>query len=200
MNSSPLIIFVKAPRVGAVKTRLGKSIGAEAACAAYRKMVAQLVARLSDQCEVILRFTPDDARAEIEPWLQPGWRAAPQGPGDLGARLMQSFAEAFAQGAQRVIVIGSDCPSVTSNDIEAAKQSLATHDVALGPARDGGYWLIGLRRSQDDLFEDMAWSTDTVLNETLRRADQAELRVQQLRELSDIDTAADWCEFLAGRS
>ena len=199
MSPHQLIIFLKAPRVGVVKTRLGETIGAEAACAAYRQLLDQLVGCLSDQRDVVLRFAPDDALAEIEPWLRPGWRAASQGPGDLGARLQRGFAEAFAEGAQRAVVIGSDCPTVTSDDISDAVNQLETHEVVVGPARDGGYWLIALRQLQAGLFANMAWSTPAVLAETLRRADQAGLRIHRLRELSDVDTAADWFEFLAGR-
>jgi rSAM/selenodomain-associated transferase 1 len=191
-----LIIFLKAPRAGTVKTRLAESIGAFAAVAAYRQLVETLLASLQVLDEVELRYSPDDAQAEIQPWLRPHWQARPQGEGDLGQRLQAAFAEAFASGANRVVVIGSDCPSVTPGDIHAAWEALVAHDLALGPARDGGYWLIGLRAPQSTLFQGIAWSTDSVFPETLQRAEAADLRVHLLRELADVDTVKEWREFL----
>ena len=199
MNPRQLIIFVKAPRVGAVKTRLAESIGAEAACAAYRQMAGVLVTQLSGEREVLLRFTPDDAGLEIQPWLRSGWRCSPQEAGDLGERLKRAFDDAFGEGATRVVIIGSDCPAITSDDIVAARQALETHDLVLGPARDGGYWLVGLRESQPALFDEMIWSTSTVLRDTLDRARRPGLQTHLRRELMDVDSAAEWQEFLASR-
>src|SRR5256885_12591445 len=102
-----LIIFVKAPRPGFVKTRLASEIGAEKACAAYVKLVTTLLNRLGALEHVELRFTPDDAVTEIARWMRSTWTAAPQGSGDLGARLSRAFDEAFAQGFNRVTIIGS---------------------------------------------------------------------------------------------
>ncbi len=198
MSVEQLIVCVKAPRPGAVKTRLAVSIGDKAACDAYRKMAGQLFSRLSALSNVELRFTPDDAASEIKPWLKTTWEMRPQGQGNLGQRIQAAFAEAFSRGAQRVAIVGSDCPSVTARDIEAAWIALKTTEVVIGPARDGGYWLIALSRPQPALFDGIAWSRDTVLRETLERAEIAGLQVKLLRELSDVDTEADWHDFLAG--
>lgn len=188
-------MFVRAPRPGAVKTRLAETLGATAACDAYRVLVETLLNELSEVADVELRFTPDDASAEIKPWLRKSWQMRPQGQGSLGRRLQTAFAETLSRGAQRVAIIGSDCPSVTSRDIEEAWSALETNDVVIGPARDGGYWLIGLRQPQPTLFDGIAWSTETVLRETLHRAEVVGLRVKFLRELSDVDTEADWRAF-----
>jgi hypothetical protein len=196
MPADQLIIFLKAPHAGAVKTRLAQAIGADAACAAYRRLVEVLLNRLTAIDAVELRFAPDDALEEIKPWLRPGWRAAGQGAGDLGQRLTRAFAEAFATGARRVVVIGSDCPDVTPDDIHAAWASLGRHDLVFGPAADGGYWLIGLCRAEPRLFDGIAWSTDTVLQKTRDRARAAGLTVHLLRELHDVDSDADWRRFL----
>jgi rSAM/selenodomain-associated transferase 1 len=192
-----LIVFVKAPRAGQVKTRLAGEIGTEAACAAYRRLVEELIQGLHPVANVELRFTPDSARTEIQPWLTKAWTAVPQGMGDLGARLERAFDEAFAAGARRVVVIGSDCPEVMASDITAAWRALRSSDAVIGPATDGGYWLIGLRAPQRTLFRGMSWSTDGVLAETSKRAAVAGLAVHRLRELGDVDTAADWRRFLA---
>jgi rSAM/selenodomain-associated transferase 1 len=190
-----LIIFLKAPRPGQVKTRLAKTIGADAACAAYRQLIETVLNRVSSLPGVHLRYAPDDAFAEIQPWLRPGWKAAAQGLGDLGERLHAAFVETFNRGAERVVVIGSDCPGVSARDIETAWAALKGNDVVIGPATDGGYWLIGLRELQPALFKEMAWSTKTVFQETVKRCKTAGLSVKLLRELADVDTEADWLAY-----
>ncbi len=197
MSAQHLIVFLKAPRPGEVKTRLALSLGADGACAAYRRLVETLLKNLSPLHGVELRHAPDDAAAEIAPWLRAGWRARGQGGGDLGRRLQAAFAEAFAAGAQRVVIIGSDCPEVNAGDIQEAWRELRKFDVVVGPAVDGGYWLIGLRQPSPELFEDMAWSSETVLAETMQRARAARRSIQVLRILTDVDTEKEWREFLA---
>jgi rSAM/selenodomain-associated transferase 1 len=197
MRAEHLVIFVRAPRPGTVKTRLAQTIGAPAACGAYQHLVQTLVHRLKHLPEVQLRFTPDDAIDEIRPWLQPGWSVRPQGAGDLGARLSAAFAESFARGAQRVVIIGSDCPDVAQEDIAGAWSELTRRDVVLGPAKDGGYWLIGLRRPRPELFSGVPWGNEMVRAETLERARKAGLSLWILRELADVDTEADWRDFLS---
>ena len=195
-----LFVFVKAPRPGTVKTRLAEAVGGEAACAAYRDLVITLLNQLQSLRAVELCFSPDDASAEIQGWLKADWNSRPQGGGDLGHRLQSAFERAFATGVKRAVIIGSDCPAITAEDICEAWRSLRTHDVVLGPATDGGYWLIGLRRPQPQLFRDIPWSTERVLIETTKRIQQAGLSVQVLRELQDVDTEADWRRFLAWRN
>lgn len=195
-HASRLVVFLKAPRPGSVKTRLAETLGADAACAAYRQLVERLLANLAPLVAVELCFTPPDASSEINPWLRTEWAARPQSEGDLGERLHAAFTEHFLTEAERVVIIGSDCPAVTAADIEDAWLALDGHDVVLGPALDGGYWLIGLRAPQPGLFTAMPWSTDAVFGETMRRARESGLRVATLRELSDVDTAADWERWL----
>ena len=194
-----LTVFVRAPQIGQVKTRLAKALGAAAALYAYKILVAELLNKLKSLPNVELRFTPDKARAQVRQWLQPTWRLAPQGEGELGKRLARAFEEAFRAGIQRVLIIGSDCPGVAAQDVEAAWGSLITHDVVLGPAKDGGYWLIGLRRPRPGLFENVPWSTSAVLETTLSRVRAARLKVKCLRTLADVDTAEDWSEFMRAR-
>lgn len=196
MSAQQLIVFLKAPRPGAVKTRLAQKLGADGACAAYRRLVETLLKRLDPLHGVELRFTPDDAQVEIAPWLRTGWRAKGQGGGDLGRRLQTAFAEAFAAGAQRVVIIGSDCPEVNAADIQEAWRELRKFDVVVGPAVDGGYWLIGLRQPAPELFEGITWSSETVLAETMQRAKAGRRSIQVLRILTDVDTEQEWQEFL----
>lgn len=192
-----LVVFVRAPRPGFTKTRLARQIGPVEAARASIQIADHLFARLRVLPQVEIRFTPDEARAEIQRWLQPGWQARAQGDGSLGERLRRGAAESFARGATHVALIGSDCPHITPGDIEEAWGRLATHEVVLGPAADGGYWLIGLRAAPPRLFEQIDWGTPRVLDQTVERAAELGLTVSLLRSYCDIDTEADWRAYLA---
>ena len=200
MSEEKLIVFVKAPRPGAVKTRLAKAIGAPAARSAYRQLVEMLLNHLQGLGGVEVCFSPDDAGSEIQHWLKERWISSPQGGGDLGPRLHSAFQRAFHAGAKRVAIIGSDCPAVKVEDIREAWGGLQTHDVVLGPATDGGYWLIGLRQLQPNLFRGVQWSTENVFAETIQRVQHASLSVHLLRELADVDTDREWRAFLAAQN
>jgi len=171
-------------------------MGAEGACAAYRRMIDHLMPAVrTSGHSVELRHTPDDASDEFSCWREPGWDLAPQGAGDLGARLERAFAASVAAGYERALVIGTDCPYVTAHDLREAATSLATHEVVIGPALDGGYWLIGMRGLHPELFRTIPWSTAEVTQATLQRAQSSNVAVHRLRELEDIDTLPDWEAF-----
>ncbi|HMJ63821.1 MAG TPA: TIGR04282 family arsenosugar biosynthesis glycosyltransferase [Candidatus Binatia bacterium] len=191
-----LIVFVKAPRPGRVKTRLAQSVGSKAACLIYQILVSRVLAQVGSLRSVELRFHPAAARNEIRQWCRRGWSIAPQGGGDLGERLKRAFREAFSARFDRVALIGSDCPELTARDIEQAWNALDGNDVVLGPSRDGGYWLVALHNSIPKLFAKIPWSTDRVLAATLAHAKSARLRVHLLRELADVDTEDDWKAYL----
>lgn len=196
MNAGRVIVFLKSPRPGFVKTRIAASLDAEAAAAIYQALVGMTLERLVGRVDVELRYTPDDAAAELGNWRRPGWKVRPQGEGDLGERIQRGVVEAFSDGAGRVVVLGTDCPEFEASDIEAAFEALGRHDVVVGPALDGGYWLLGLARPQPDLFREMPWSTDRMLEATLGRARAGGLTVAQLRRLRDVDTLEDWRTWL----
>ena len=191
MSEPRIIIFVKAPRPGFVKTRLADAIGTRNACDAYCMLVNTLLGNLTDLPHAELRFTPDDAEVEISQWVYEGWTAVPQGGGDLGERMQRAITEAQCPA----ILIGSDCPEINLKDIATAHKALGKHDVVLGPAIDGGYWLIGLQSPCPVLFDGILWSADNVLKETLARSEKAGLSVHLLRELADVDTVEDWAAF-----
>lgn len=196
-NAMGLTIMLKAPRLGLAKTRLAATVGNDKALEIYGELLDRLTGQLRELGPVELRFAPDDAGAEVERWLRPGWRTAPQGNGPLGERLERAFRERLGPACGRLAVIGADCPRVTAEDIREAWAALETHDAVLGPALDGGYWLIGLKDPCPALFQEIAWSTERVLEQTLRKAEQAGLRVRLLRKLGDIDTQRDWMDYLA---
>ena len=166
-----IIVFLKAPRPGAVKTRLAQSIGPEAACKAYIEMCRSVLETLRDFNRVQIRFTPDDARQEIQQLLQPGWNSAPQGNGSLGDRMERAFQETIGPA----ILIGTDCPAIEASDLDEARSALDSHPIVIGPARDGGYWLIAMREDNANLFQGINWSTQTVFVETMARAEQSNL-------------------------
>ena len=199
MPRSRLVIFTKAPRSGLAKQRIAAAVGEAEALRIHTELLRSVTTGLRDLRDVELRFTPDDAGAELKPFIQPGWQLAPQGGGDLGQRLGAAFAHHFRSGAERVAIIGSDCPHVTRADILDAWAKLDEHELVLGPAKDGGYWLIALRQSQPELFRDIPWSTDRVLETTLERAQESGLRPELLRELSDVDTLEDWSQYTGSR-
>ena len=193
-------MFVKEPKVGTVKTRLAEKMGAEGACLAYIEMVERLLVVLRGFDAVTLYHTPTHAGHYIRKWSSsnPSWKLREQLDGDLGRRLRRAFLEEFASGEKKVIVIGSDCPSILASDITSASDLLNRRDVVVGPAVDGGYWLIGMRSPHMDLFESMPWSRATLFDQTWRRARTLGLSRAKLRTLADIDTIDDWNEWKGG--
>ncbi len=195
-----LLILLKAPILGTVKTRLAADTGPDTALSIYRRLLDQVVMTLSPLSAVELHFTPATEGQLLSPWLKPGWSLHPQSEGNLGDRMLHAFSQAFATGAKRVVMIGTDCPSVKLADIRRALTVLVDHDLVLGPATDGGYWLIGLNRLHPELFNDINWSTSAVLSETLACAKRLRLSHQLLRPLSDVDTKADWDAYLSAQT
>lgn len=186
-------VFVKLPQPGAVKTRLVPALGAEAAAELSAALVDAVLAATEPEAgeyERLVFYAPRDAAEAVRAWL-PSGRLRHQCEGDLGTRLGDAFARAFARGTARVVIVGSDLPALTRADVRAAFTALDEADVVLGPAHDGGYYLIGLREPRPELFRDVSWSTPAVLAETLDRAAAAGLSVAQLRPLRDLDTPDD---------
>jgi rSAM/selenodomain-associated transferase 1 len=191
MNGDAIALFAKAPRAGAVKTRLSPPLTGDEAAAVAR---ACLEATLR-------RFPPAVPGAwtlflegDPEPWLtrlaaERGVRLATQGTGDLGARLTRAFQALHAGGARRAVAIGSDSPTLDPARIAAALARLDDADAVLGPARDGGYYLIGIRPGREALFQQIPWSTPRVAAETRRRAAEAGWTMAELPEWYDVDDA-----------
>lgn len=180
--------MVKAPEAGRVKTRLARDIGVVGATSFYRHASSAIVGRLGadPRWQTVLAVAPDTAiRARY--WPAPMLRRA-QGHGDLGRR-MQALFDRLPPGP--VVIVGSDCPTIRRDDIAAAFSALGGADAVLGPASDGGYWLVGEWRSPKALpaFPGVRWSSESTLADTV--ANFSERRVAFVRELADVDTAAD---------
>jgi uncharacterized protein len=188
-----LLVFVKHPQPGAAKTRLIPALGPENAAALYRILAEEEIANTrprEGEYRRLFFFAPEDAAGEIESWL-PGERMLPQLGSDLGARMAAAFAAAFAGGARRAVIVGTDVPWVTRQRVLEAFAALDGHDVVLGPAHDGGYYLMGLSRHRPALFDGIPWSTPAVLAATAERAGGLGLSVHHLEALRDIDTIED---------
>ena len=187
-----VVAMLKAPRAGMVKTRLAHSLGAPAATAIYRQLVEHQLRELPPTWPLEIHFAPAEAAADMRAWLgsRPHYEA--QQGDDLGARLLAATASAFGRGARRVIVIGGDCPGLTRDLLEAAAAAAASADVVLGPAADGGYYLIGLRGPQPMLFTDIPWSTPDVFAITCQRVRAAGLALATLPVREDVDDLATW--------
>lgn len=184
-----LCIMVKAPVMGLVKTRLAREIGRSAALNAYRTMTAGLIRRLSTgaQWRLVLAVAPD--RAQMSRAFPASVERIAQGGGDLGAR-MQRVIDRFREEGP-VAVIGSDIPGISRGHIRSAFKTLANHDAVLGPAEDGGYWLIGVgTRRPMTPFANVRWSTEHALADTLANLKGA--RVGLIGQLPDVDTAMEW--------
>lgn len=193
-----LLIFVKFPTPGRVKTRLAASIGAQAASDIHRSCTELTLERLDTfHRESILCYDPPEARERMRAWLGARWSLVPQAGRTLGERLAHAVGEAFAQGATQVVAIGTDSPWLGSVVIEGAFDALRRAEVVLGPTRDGGYYLIGLSRPRPALFTGIRWGTASVCASTTAKARALGLRVRSLRIGYDIDRLADVRRFLA---
>jgi rSAM/selenodomain-associated transferase 1 len=188
-----LLVFLKWPRPGAAKTRLVPQIGAEAAADLYRLLAEEEVrgtAPDAGEYQRLLCFAPAEEGEAIARWF-PGESLWPQPPGDLGGRMAEAFAEGFRRGARRVAIVGTDVPWVSRGHVLRAFAALDDHDLCLGPARDGGYYLLALPGPEPRIFEGIAWSTPRVLPDTLARAEALGLRTARLETLTDVDTLED---------
>jgi hypothetical protein len=183
MRGDRVIVFARAPRLGAVKRRLAKGIGAMGALRFYRGQLAAVLAALSrdGRWRTSIAATPDRARPRWPRRLP----VAPQGSGDLGARMARAM-----RPHRRVVVVGSDIPGIGRADIAAAFRALGRAEAVFGPAEDGGYWLVGMGpRRPAHPFAGVRWSSEYTLADTL--ANFAGRRVALLRTLRDVDTAED---------
>jgi rSAM/selenodomain-associated transferase 1 len=193
---------VRAPQPGRVKTRLAAAIGAQAALRVYTRLaehtLAEARALAADGVEVRVHYAPADAGADVRAWLGEGPVYLAQAEGDLGVRMRDAFARAFADGADRVVIVGSDLPEISAPLLRRAFDLLDGSAAGVGPARDGGYYLLGLREMIGGVFDGIEWSTPGVLAATLDRLRAAGVEPAMLEPLSDVDRVEDlppgWAE------
>lgn len=190
-----LIIFTRYPEPGKTKTRLIPALGPEGAAELQRSMTEDTLnnaRRLKTRRPVSLELRYEGGNKTLmQEWLGEHLTFRAQGGGDLGARMKRAFRDAFRAGARRIVIIGTDCPDLNSELLEAAFDALQRSDVVIGPANDGGYYLIGLRRPLPHLFDGIRWGSEEVLEQTLQRVREVEIHLSLLAWLSDVDRPED---------
>jgi rSAM/selenodomain-associated transferase 1 len=190
-----LIIFTRYPEPGKTKTRLIPALGAQGAAQLHRQMAQQTVEtgrKLMQSRSVSLevRYT-GGSLSQMQDWLGSDLIYNEQGTGDLGDRMNHSFQAGFHQGKSSIIIIGTDCIELNTDILNQAFDTLQQQDLVIGSATDGGYYLIGLRRLIPELFQDIDWGTERVLEQTLARCKPLNLSIGNLPQLSDIDRPED---------
>ncbi|OLP17396.1 hypothetical protein BST81_16505 [Leptolyngbya sp. 'hensonii'] len=190
-----LIIFTRYPEAGKAKTRLIPAIGPQGAADLHRQLTEQTLAtartfQQQHPLTITVAYTGGDEPL-MRTWLGPDLNYQQQSQGNLGDRMADAFRVAFATGAGKVVIMGTDCPAVTVQHLTKAFQFLAEQDLVLGPAIDGGYYLIGLRTPMPELFQGISWSTEQVLAQTLTIGASLHLTMTLLPPLQDIDQPTD---------
>jgi hypothetical protein len=187
MTRELIIVFVKNIKLGKVKTRLAKTIGDQAASEVYRELV-KVTERATNNVATDKRIYFSDTVVNTK-WGD-DYKTVQQGE-DLGERMKNAFIDGFKDGYKYIVLIGSDLPDITSEHLKEGLQALHKNEAVFGPAEDGGYYLIGLSKMQDSVFDNKPWSEPTLLTETLQELKENRVTFTTLDTLNDIDTYED---------
>ena len=190
MKENALIIFVKNPEPGKVKTRIAASVGNDKAIDIYKQLL-QFTSKIAQgvDCERYVYYFPLVLEEDVFPSTE--FQKNLQIKGDLGQKMQAAFSE-IVNKHKSAVIIGSDCAELTPSDIQRAFEELEENDVVIGPANDGGYYLLGMNDLQLFLFKDMPWSGDDLLDETIMKVQDRGLNYSLLNMKSDIDYIEDW--------
>jgi len=190
-EKNALIIFARYPVLGKVKTRLASSFGKEFALGFYkvcsRHLFAEIVRNQNDFFTPFLFCSEKDELKEIIDWAGSGSEYCYQEGSDLGERMSNAFNKVFTLGAKKAVIIGTDVPDISKNLIASSFMLLDEKDFVIGPSTDGGYYLLGMKNLNYDLFSGINWSTETVLNQTINRITENNFSFAKLEQLHDID-------------
>lgn len=189
-TKNALIIMTKNPELGKCKTRLAKTLGDNKALEIYIQLI-DYTANIAKEVNADKFIYSTDIIDNIQRWECPNTFFSIQSQGDLGERMNNAIKNVLEQGYEKVIVLGSDCAEINSNDINNAFEQLNDHDFTLGPALDGGYYLIGMKVFSPSLFSNMQWSTENVLEDTISRIKEINSTYHLLDSKSDIDFEED---------
>ena len=198
-NKLLLVVVAKAPQPTKVKTRLSPELSPDEATSLYRCFIRDRIREVSllNNIDLAISFTPTDSQDYFSRFLSNGFRLFPQRGKDLGQRLHNIFVDQLQQGYNAVTIIDSDTPDLPRTIIQQAFQLLASDgvDAVFGPCHDGGYYLVGMHRPHPELFQNIAWSTATVLQDTLENAEKSGLRTKILKHWNDLDTFEDLLKY-----
>lgn len=187
-----IIIFIKNPVAGKAKTRLAKDVGDETALTIYKSLLNYT--RVTSLLVDAKRYLFYGGEILDDEWDEAQFIKKLQSGGDLGARMSNAFIDVL-QNHNKVLIIGSDCPQLDLLTISEAYQSLDHHDFVIGPSEDGGYYLLGMKELNADVFNDISWSTDTVCNQTIDKIKASNKTYDLLKKLSDVDYKEDWDKY-----
>jgi len=185
--------MIKYPEPGKVKTRLAKDVGSRKAAEIYRHVVACIMKRTrpsSVEFERVVLYDPPELLSDFETWL-PGERYIAQRGHTIGERMDNAIRDLLEMGAEKTVITGADIPDLKSRIIMQAFSALRDADIVIGPAQDGGYYLIGMKSPHPELFQNIPWSTEKVLEETLCKLRRLGLRLNLIETLSDVDAKED---------
>ena len=186
-----LIIFVRKPEPGKVKTRLAATIGDEKTLLIYKELLQHTfeIANAIDADKFV--FYHEEIEGN-DLWTAERFFKFVQINKDLGKKMNHAFTSLFEQGYEKAIIIGSDCYELNATIVNEAFESLNDNDVVIGPAKDGGYYLLGMKKMYSFIFENKEWSTPTVFNDTMADFRKQQLSFYVLPVLTDVDTEKDW--------
>ena len=189
-NTSLLLVFTRNATLGKVKTRLAASIGDAEALKVHKALMQQTIENIFQcACDKVVYYS--EAIDAHDLFLKNGFRQEVQSGEDLGARMKSALTDEFLHGYTSIVMIGTDCPELDEASISHAFKQLEVKDLVVGPALDGGYYLLGLSAMHAELFEGIAWSTSSVLSDTVQIAERLSLSMAFTSEKRDIDTLAD---------
>ncbi len=189
-NSNALIVFVRNPELGKVKTRVAKSSSDEYALEIYNRLLSHTREVTETVNATRYLFYTDNMNIDDD-WSNSLYNKKLQPQGDLGEKMSTAFQLAFSEGNSSVVIIGSDCPDISPEIIEQAFLALTDSDIVIGPSTDGGYYLLGMRYFCNDIFDGKDWSTEHVLEQTLNSCRENGLSYQLLTMLTDVDEVKD---------
>lgn len=189
MSENGLIIFIKNPELGKVKTRLAKDVGEEKALQIYKALLAH-TRKVSLQVSAN-RYLFYHEQIKNDEWLEEDFKKRLQHEGDLGEKMSDAFDQVLHYH-NKAIIIGSDCPQISSTIINEAYTYVDDHDLVIGATYDGGYYLLGMKVLNTDIFKGIEWSTDKVFDQTIAKVKKNGLSFHKLPKLSDVDYIEDW--------
>jgi rSAM/selenodomain-associated transferase 1 len=185
-----IIIFVRHPELGKVKTRLAATIGNENALKVYQFLLKHTYSLIKDlPLHVYVYYAGEIIKDDL--WDGNNINKKQQTGNDLGEKMRNAFNEVFSIGYTKVVIIGSDCYELTEGIINQSFDEMDNAETVIGPAKDGGYYLLGMKEPIKNIFENIEWSTDTVFKKTMKKISEKKITVSILDELNDVDTEDD---------
>lgn len=189
MKKEALLIFVKNVQSGQVKTRLAATVGNEKALSVYKQLLSHTVSITQNLPVDKIVFYSDFIEDDI--WENNFYKKQIQEGNTLGMKMENAFKSSFTAGYEKLLIIGTDCPGINESILKNAFTQLNHFDILIGPATDGGYYLLGMKKAHPFLFKNIKWSTDVVLQQTVDLCNRNQLSYFLLPELSDIDEEKD---------